>query len=148
MGYSTKIINFFCWLARDNKNLTITNIVKKRCNIRCATDTCVLCHRNSKHMDHLLLNCNFSNRIWHFIKQNLGFYSQPRSISNVWTSWIPSLHKQHRFLWNLLSRVIFCNLWFERNNHILNLHALTIHSVIAKIIHMLLVWISTAKDPS
>lgn len=111
-------------------------------------DTCVLHNKNTESVDHLLLNCDFLDQIWHFFKQNFGLHSHPRSISDVWTTWILSLQDLQRLCWDLLSRAIFWNLWLERNHHIFELHSLTPHSVISKITYMLLAWIFAARDPS
>lgn len=108
----------------------------------------MLSHRNLELADHLFLKCDYSYRICHFFKQNLGLYSHPQTISEAWSSWISSLYAQRRLFWDFLLKAIFWNLWLLRNNLIFNLHAFAPHSVLSKIIHMLLDWISTARDPS
>lgn len=89
-------LQFFCWLASENKILTLTNLAKKGCNIQNGTDTCVLCHKNSEIVDHLLLNCDFSKRIWSFFKHNLNFQSLLHSLTEVWTTRISSLEACQR----------------------------------------------------
>lgn len=69
-------ITFLCWLAWDNKILTLTNLAKKDCSIQCAIDTFVLHHRCLESVDHLMLKCDFTDRIWHFFKHNLGLHLQ------------------------------------------------------------------------
>ena len=140
-------VTLFCWLAREDKISTLSNLSKKGCNIQCATDTCVLCHKNSETAEHLLLNCEFSERIWHFFGQILDLQSHPQSLLEVWTSWIPSIESQQQLLWDLLSRAIFWSIWFERNNRIFNLNVLSPISIIIKAIHLLLAWIFAARDP-
>lgn len=99
IGCSSKV-TLFCWLGWDNKVLTLTNLAKKGCNLQCATDTCVLCHRCPESVDHLLLKCNFIDRIWHFFKHTLGLLSHPHSTFEIRTTWIPSLHSQLRPPWS------------------------------------------------
>lgn len=140
-------ITIFCWLACEEKILTLTNLAMRGCKIQNATDTCVLCHEGSKTADHLLLKCIFATCIWAFSRQTLNLHSQPVSLSEVWTYWLPSLDVQLRDLQDLLLRATFWNILLERNNQIFNLHALPLHSVIVKFIHMLLTWVSAARDP-
>ncbi|XP_039138867.1 uncharacterized protein LOC120276209 [Dioscorea cayenensis subsp. rotundata] len=64
-------ITLFCWLAGEDKILTLTNLFKRRCNFQNTSDICVLCHNASEDLDHLFLNCTFSNRIWHFFFNSL-----------------------------------------------------------------------------
>lgn len=59
-------ITLFCWLAYENKILTLSNLAKKCCNFQYATDTCVICYQNSETADHLLIHCDFTIRIWFF----------------------------------------------------------------------------------
>ena len=140
-------ITLFCWLAWKDKILTLSNLAKKGCNIHCATDTCILCYEDSETTEHLLLNCEFSECIRHFFKQILDLRPRSQTLPEDWTSSIPSMETRFQFLWEPLSRVIFWSIWFERNNRIFKLHTLPLFSIIIKTIHMLLAWISTARDP-
>lgn len=109
-------ISLFCWLVSDDKILTLSNLAKKGCNLQQASDTCVLYHKDSKTTDHLLLKCEFTERVLVLLEQVLNLYSHPKSLSKVWTSWIPALDILHRILWDLISRAICWNIWLERNN--------------------------------
>lgn len=53
-------ISFFCQLASEDRILNIVNIAKKDCNTQSATNTYVLCHKDSETADHLLLQCEVS----------------------------------------------------------------------------------------
>lgn len=79
-------ITLFYWLASENKISTLTNLTIKGCNIQNASKTCVLCHRNSKTVDHLMIHCAFSERIWSFFMHNINSQSCPHSMVEVWST--------------------------------------------------------------
>lgn len=138
-----KLHSFAGW--QENK-LTLTNLAKKGCNVQNATNTCVLCHKNSETVDCLLLHYEFSGRIWSFFKHILNFQSLPYSLTKVWTTWIPSLKACQRAIRDILSRAIFWNIWLESNHLIFNYNVLHPVSVMFQIIHLLLASISAAGD--
>lgn len=139
-------VTLFCWLASDNKILTLSNLAKKRCNFHNATDTCVLCYNDSETVDHLLIHCNFASRIWAFYASYLNLQSFPISLEYFWSSWIPSLDLRLRSPWDLLSRAIFWTIWLERNNRIFNCTFNSTSSILFKISHLFIDWCSAAKD--
>lgn len=100
-------MTLFCWLARENRILTLVNLTKKGCNLQNAIDTCVLCYKDSKIVDHLLISCEFLEHIWSFFKLNLNIQSLPPSLSEVWTTWIPFLEASYRVFLDLPSKAIF-----------------------------------------
>lgn len=58
-------IMLFCWLVWEDKILTFSNLFKKVCNQN-RTDTCVLYHKASENVEHLFVNCEFTDCIWNF----------------------------------------------------------------------------------
>ncbi|XP_039115891.1 uncharacterized protein LOC120251437 [Dioscorea cayenensis subsp. rotundata] len=84
-------ITLFCWLAGEDKILTLSNLFKKGYNFQNSTDTCVLCHNASENLQHLFIDCEFSKRIWALFSQILEANSLPQTIPSLWTIWIPSL---------------------------------------------------------
>lgn len=70
-------IFLFCWLANDDKILTLSNLAKKGCNLQQAFDTFVLCLKDSESTDHLLLKCDFTNRVWVLLEHVLKLHSHP-----------------------------------------------------------------------
>lgn len=49
-------ISLFCWLASEDRILTLANLAKKGCNTQNATDTYVLCYKHMETANHLLLS--------------------------------------------------------------------------------------------
>ncbi|XP_039141256.1 uncharacterized protein LOC120278572 [Dioscorea cayenensis subsp. rotundata] len=139
-------VTLFCWLAGEEKILTLTNLFKKGFNFQNSTNTCVLCHNASENLQHLFLDCAFTNRIWAFFLQVLDSNSLPQSIPSLWSKWITNLNPQLRILLDLISRAVTWNIWIQRNTRIFQFNALPHFSIIFKVANVLLSWFSTAAD--
>lgn len=87
-------ISLFCWLVNEDKILTLSNLVRKWCNIQNATNNCVMCHKKWETTDHLLLRCEFAKQIRMYFTQIIN----SRSFSEVCTTWITSIDSRHRTL--------------------------------------------------
>lgn len=78
-------IKIFNWLALNNKILTMENQVKRGCN-SIFTAICVHCLVIIETMDHLLLNCLFTARIWMHYTTIFNVPSILTTMKDVWFS--------------------------------------------------------------
>jgi hypothetical protein len=98
--------NFFTWLALHNKTLAADNMEKKNwpCNL-----TCPLCYCQPEMADHLLMECNYTEALWHIIANrfDLPTYSMLMSKGRLleWVSHFTSegQGKQRERRWVLCS---------------------------------------------
>lgn len=109
--YPSKI-TLLCQLVWDDKILTLSNLFKKGCNQN-TTNTCVLCHKVSKTVEHPFIECEYLELIWSFFNQLLELQLLTLLVTRIWTSWLPSLNSNQRTLWDLISRAIVWNIWLE-----------------------------------
>lgn len=92
-----------------------------------------------------MVNCPLSTRIWtHFT--TLFNAPIPTTLSDAWSLWVTQGAFSPKPLGNLLVRAISWSIWIECNNHILFHVSLDVFSVICKVDHLLIAWISAASD--
>jgi len=79
-------IKFFSWLAIHNKILSRENLLKR--NIAVSDPGCPTCGIvNLETTNHILLECNFTRRIWSFVTSILHLRGHPPSVRSLWTVW-------------------------------------------------------------
>lgn len=71
-----KKINLFNWLVWKNWIPSLENLEKRRCN-RLPTATCVLCHKDVKSVDHLVISCPYVSPIWDYFCRLLHLPDPP-----------------------------------------------------------------------
>jgi hypothetical protein len=64
-------VKFFAWLALQNRLWTADRLQKRGWP---NNGNCPLCSRNAESIDHLLLHCRFTQRLWGLLKAWLGLY--------------------------------------------------------------------------
>lgn len=71
-----KKINLFNWLVWKDWIPSLENLEKRRCN-RLPTATCVLCHKDVKSVDHLVISCPYVSPIWDYFCRLLHLPDPP-----------------------------------------------------------------------
>ena len=95
---------------------------------------------NTLKLDHLVLLCLTTERVWNFFIQIFRFSKTPNTLKELWGSWRPQLSHSLKDAGDLLVRTIIWNIRLERNAHILNDEYSSYASFILKIIHMYFSW--------
>lgn len=110
------------------------------------TPTCVMCHADVESVDHLFTLCPFASLIWSHFGQLFGLRESPYSLTELWGNWRSSISKSIRVCWDMLIRAIIWNIWLERNARIFNFTCASSNSIVAKIVHMVLLWFNAVPD--
>ena len=116
-------VNFFVWLALKNKLLTGDNLAKCGFN---GPLCCCLCNSTFETVDHLLVDCVFSRKVWELILQDLNCsITIQSSVLALYLGWHASrplkassslLHLHCHSILNFY----WWALWLIRNNCIFN----------------------------
>lgn len=108
--------------------------------------TCVFCHANVESADHLLVQCPVIAHVWNYFCQLLDPSCAPKLLCDLWDKCRKNIKKPLIYLWDLLARAITWTIWIERNARIFNSICCPTVTIIVKIEHMLLLWLSVAPD--
>jgi hypothetical protein len=117
-------VNFFCWVLMHRKVLTGENLVKRGF---IGPHRCSMCCNALETMDHLFVDCPFTQEVWKISLQGLNA-TVPKQISvvNLISSWkarypqeIPSSPTWRR-IWQAIPKYICWKLWLARNDQIFN----------------------------
>lgn len=93
-------------------------------------------------VDHLFRHCQPVKPIWHFFFHLFGLHELPLSMEEVWGSWRFKFRPVKRILGGVIVKAIVWYIWLTRNDCIFNATALSSHSVILKVTHVLISWFS------
>jgi hypothetical protein len=111
-------IKFFTWLVFQNRVWTADRL-EKRGWPNCGT--CPLCDQCTESVDHLLVHCRFTLRLWDMAKETFDI---PVSHVNNWANlafpewWIMISSGQNRKGMASLAMLIIWEIWNERNDRI------------------------------
>jgi ribonuclease HI len=115
-------IDHFAWTLTHNSILTFDNLKKRGWE---GPSRCPLCRSQEETPEHLLLECEFSKKVWsHLI--GTACPSLPSKASELLSSWqhlAPfNLRKKHclKTAWMWTPKFTCWKLWLERNNRIFN----------------------------
>jgi hypothetical protein len=113
-------MHFFLWLAIRNRCWTIYRLRKSGLD---HPEVCALCDQVLENIQHLLCNCIFARRFWHYIRYPLGLANlYPASNELSFTEWWRKLCKQvHKSKRRGITSVIIMEawyLWLHRNKAI------------------------------
>ena len=103
-----------------------------------------LCLEDEESLDHLLLKCNFANRIWSVV---LGWFRcswvLPRSLSDLFEAWIfQYMAPRGREMWKLSFLAVIWFIWKERNDRCFKRIASCVDSITCKIQLFVALWVS------
>lgn len=108
---------------------------------------CCFCHKDET-IKHLFFECHFARVVWSMIHAALGL-SQPRSVSDMFGSWLWGIEKELKPLILLGVAATCWSLWLCRNDIIFgNKHNPSPMQVIYSIIHLLRTWAVLEKPAS
>lgn len=107
----------FLWVALQNRILTADRFNKLGFE---GPSRCPLCENHFEDVNHILLNCPFSQECWNWFYQSLGWKSASHYdlISNL-KAWLV-LYKDNLFkdIWIVAPSIVVWELWKERNRRI------------------------------
>jgi hypothetical protein len=84
-------IKIFLWYLRKGVVLTKENLAKRNWK---DSILCCFCHKDET-IQHLFFDCTFARTIWGVIQIATNLYL-PRSISNMFGTWLRSLYKDKK----------------------------------------------------
>ena len=112
-------IEIFVWISCLGKLNTRAKLAKLNI-IPHAQDICPLCDKNSETVDHLLLHCEFSWKIWGwwFHIWNQAWVS-PKTLKDLFISWSPeNSNPFFKKIWWAMFYIIVWSVWKERNERV------------------------------
>ncbi|WVZ53298.1 hypothetical protein U9M48_004264 [Paspalum notatum var. saurae] len=104
-------IKIFLWYLRKGIVLTKDNLAKRNWQ---GSKQCCFCHKDET-IKHLFFECRFARAVWAIIHAAFGL-AQPRSVSNMFGSWLVSFKKEFKPLVLLGAAATCWSLWLSRNN--------------------------------
>jgi hypothetical protein len=99
------------WYLQRGVILTKDNLAKRSWQ---GSKVCYFCHKDET-IQHLFFECRFPQAVWSMIHADLGL-SQPRSVSNIFGSWLWGLEKDLKPLILLGVAATCWPLWLCRND--------------------------------
>lgn len=139
-GYCPKKINLFNWRAQDNKILLSADVISFTRSLVCSA-TLMLSRLIT------FLSCAMWLPIFGiFLANSWALEACLPRLRTCGAHGEKNIKKPLIFLWDLIARAITWNIWIERNARIFNSTCIPIVSIIVKIEHVILLWMSTAPD--
>lgn len=107
----------FSWLAGNNRILTGDRL--KRMGFA-GPFRCVLCKTKEEDVDHLLVNCDFTQEASRFVLQRLSWKGPLIGKLRKWLDSWPALHKSSTFatIWKVMPSTIMWEVWKEQNRRL------------------------------
>ena len=82
-------VEAFCWLAVAAKISSVDNLKIRGLTASTITDTCVMCHKELKLVNHLLLHCEFTSSVWGHVIGRCGVdWCYLEKIADAAESWL------------------------------------------------------------
>ena len=104
-------VSFFVWTAVWDRILTSDNLRGKWDFV----DWYIMCRSNGEMVDHLLLHCGKSYRLWSLVFRSFGFsWVLPRSVADTLFGWWNWPRKHLSSIWNLAPLCLMWCLWNRR----------------------------------
>ena len=106
-------VSFFVWTFVCDRILTGDNLRGRMMDF---VDWCIMCWCNGETVDHLLLHCGKTNRLWSLVFRSFGIsWVLPRSVAGTLFGWWNWPGKHSSSIWNLAPLCLMWCLWRERN---------------------------------
>ena len=100
------------WTVIWDRILTSDNL---RGRVLDFVDWCIMCCSNGETVDHLLLRCGKSYRLWSLVFRSFGFsWVLPRSVADTLFGWWNWPGKHLSSIWNLAPLCLMWCLWNGR----------------------------------
>jgi hypothetical protein len=121
-------IKLFTWLTINRKILTWEGLQRRGW---VGPGWCVFCKRNLENIEHMFIDCNFTRKVWAWLKHllNLNNDWKGQDIIDCYLQWI-----NDKSVFPELAAITCWGLWLERNKCVFENKALSIHSVLFKIL--------------
>ncbi|VVA25489.1 Hypothetical predicted protein, partial [Prunus dulcis] len=114
-------VKIFVWQAVLGK-LNTGDTLQRRCPYLCMSPHwCALCNMAGDSVNHLLLHCPFSLKLWETLLQEVNtVWVIPEGCFELFSIRIDALGrgKKAKILWGSLMQAVVWNLWLERNRRI------------------------------
>uniref|UniRef100_A0A7C8ZX61 Reverse transcriptase zinc-binding domain-containing protein n=1 Tax=Opuntia streptacantha TaxID=393608 RepID=A0A7C8ZX61_OPUST len=126
------LVELMAWLALLGKLNTRERLVKKRI-IPAELNKCTFCSNHSEDINHLLLSCQISWRVWKAIAEELGGQiTCPNSIRSFYADWLNQrfANRTRRKLWIATFFATIWSLWMKRNGIIFNQEKLDLNDLL------------------
>ncbi|GMP29024.1 hypothetical protein CsSME_00004313 [Camellia sinensis var. sinensis] len=108
-------VAFFVWTATLGRILTIDNLIRRE---HILVNWCCLCCGDIESVDHLLVHCSVTSRLWMLIIPTFGLV-QLGSVLAVLQSWAGGrVGRRRRKAWMIASHCLMWLIWLERNRHV------------------------------
>jgi hypothetical protein len=135
-------VKFFMWLAMKGRCLTADNLQKRGWP---HGDSCALCNNEEESCQHLLVDCQFTNRVWRMLRSWLGVsFSLPGDEGEHLTEWWRQVRQlfqpSYRPAFDTLCMLVCWMLWKERNLRIFEHKDCTAAQVYRAIRDEVLIW--------
>jgi len=141
-------VEFFMWLALLGK-LNTKEKLCKRGILPANQDLCVFCSAQPENLDHVLLNCPFSWKVWITIAKEMGKeLTVHPSFKEFYETWIATQWRSKRVKKMWIS-IIFAGawrLWMTRNDIIFNQKELNFEEICHSIKWQVSAWTKTWKE--
>ncbi|CAN1778793.1 Putative ribonuclease H protein At1g65750 [Linum perenne] len=110
-------IQCFCWMVFFKRIATIDNLQRRGMQL---ANRCVLCGGDLETVDHLLLHCDFSTKIWAKVSSTLSIFGpRQQEICDVFVSWKGlNCSSQFEEAMQVIPHAIVWFIWKERNDRI------------------------------
>jgi ribonuclease HI/exonuclease III len=113
-------VDLFAWSLLHNSILTYDNLKRRGWE---GPSRCPLCTQSEESIAHLLLQCDYSKKVWEILVGPLALQipNESQALFNIWMSLSPfDLKKKHQLktIWMWIPKFVCWKLWLERNNRI------------------------------
>ena len=132
----------FGWLALKNRISTMDNLRRKGLVL---VNACPLCLQDEESVEHLLLKCSFTHRVWTTVLDSFGCrWVLPNSLLALFEAWInPPVAPRGKEMWNWSFVAVIWTVWKERNSRCFEGIASSANSVSDKTNLSVAFWVST-----
>ncbi|CAN1229638.1 Putative ribonuclease H protein At1g65750, partial [Linum perenne] len=137
-------VQSFVWLVWHKKIATIDNLQKRGMQM---PNMCVLCYEDLESVDHIMLSCAFTLKVWARLSSRLSFYGpSPIDTRGFVAAW-KGMNCASPFcvVMDHLLHATFWFLWLERNNRIFKDKAMHYNQVSIKILVNIGNWLSAGN---
>ncbi|XP_028069530.1 uncharacterized protein LOC114272060 [Camellia sinensis] len=139
-------VAFFVWTVSLGRILTIDNLI---CRGHILVNWCCLCGRPAESVDHLLIHCSVSSRLWMLVVAIFEMvWVQSSSVFAILKSWVGGrVGRRRRKAWILALHCLLWLIWLERNRQVFHGVAHSIPWLERRLLTVLYSWVTGLIDP-
>ncbi|CAN0858579.1 hypothetical protein LINGRAHAP2_LOCUS7334 [Linum grandiflorum] len=109
---------------------------------------CLFCESAEENLNHLILHCNFTSKVWSHFAQALGFsLVQPANLINLMRCWKSFCWKLKPFV-SALPQAISWAIWSERNNRVFRDQVSSANTICSRVVEMIFRWVDVVAIAS